>query len=59
MSFVDGLLNVVKGAAAGAAVVVALPVFGVVGAATTTGLAVGSVIGAGLGVVDSINDEEK
>ena len=58
MSFVSGLINIVKGATAGVAVGVALPVFGAVGAISATGLAITSVAGAVLGAADSVEKDE-
>lgn len=53
MSLVNALWNVAKGAAAGVAVITALPVFGAVGTITATGLAVGSIVGGLAGAYDA------
>ena len=55
MSFVDGLVTIAKGATAGVAVGVSLPVFGAVGSITTTGMIVTSLVGGALGVTDVVN----
>ena len=59
MSFVDGLVTIAKGAAAGVAVGVALPVFGTVGTITATGMVVTSLVGGALGAADAINEENE
>lgn len=59
MSFVNGLLTIAKGAAAGVSVGVALPVFGAVGTITATGIAVTSLAGAALGAADAVNEEDE
>jgi len=57
MKFLNILAKVVTGAAAGVAVVTALPVFGAVGAITAVGAAVGSVLGGALGAADAVNKD--
>lgn len=57
MSFVGGLQKIVTGAAVGVAAITALPIFGAVGTITTTGVVVGSLLGAAAGVADEVNDE--
>jgi len=54
MTIVNILKNVVIGSAAGVATVVALPVFGAVGAISATGTVVASLAGAACGIYDSI-----
>lgn len=56
MKLVATLWNVAKGAAAGVAVLTALPVFGAVGTLTATGLAVGSVLGGMAGAYDALRE---
>ena len=58
MGFVNGLLKVVTGSAAGVAAVVALPVFGAVGTITAAGVVVGSVVGAVAAIADEINESD-
>lgn len=55
MKLVETMKMAAIGAVAGVALVVALPVFGGVGAITATGAAIGSVLGALAGVYDSMN----
>jgi hypothetical protein len=55
MGFVSLLSKIVVGAGAGVAVVVALPIFGVVGTITAAGTLVGTVVGAVAGVVDEVS----
>ena len=54
MSLVDFCWGVAKGAAAGVAVVTALPVAGAVGTITATGAAVSSVGGGAAGAADYV-----
>lgn len=54
MGFLDMLENMAKGAATGVAVVVALPVFGPVGAITATGIALASSVGAAAALIDDV-----
>lgn len=56
MEFVNVLIKVATGSVAGVAAITALPVFGAVGAITSTGVVAGSVIGAIAGVIDEIKD---
>jgi len=56
MSFLGALKNIVIGAPIGVLAVMALPVFGAVGAITATGIAVGATLGAVAGVADALND---
>lgn len=58
MSCLDFLEDVTKGAIAGVAVVTALPIMGAVGTITATGVVVGSSVGALLGAIDSVDNEE-
>jgi len=55
MGFISGLLKVTAGAAAGIAAVTALPIFGAVGAITSTGIVVGSLVGGAAGAADEVN----
>lgn len=55
MGFVNLLKTAAMGAAAGVALVTALPVFGAVGAITATGAAIGSVVGAGGAVLAELD----
>lgn len=57
MSILSTLEVVAKGAAAGVAVVTALPVFGAVGVVTATGAAVGATCGALAVLADSLVKE--
>lgn len=59
MGFVSGLLKVAAGAAAGVAAVTALPIFGVAGTITATGIVVGSTLGAAAGITDEIKNKDK
>ena len=59
MGIVSGLLKAATGAAAGVALITALPIFGAVGAITAAGLAVGSVIGAGAGITEELMEHKK
>lgn len=59
MGFVRGLAKATTGAVAGVTLVTALPVFGVVGAITATGLISGSVLGAAAGVADELIEVKK
>lgn len=59
MSFLNVMVKATIGAAAGVALVTALPVFGAVGAITATGLAVGSSGGAAAGAADAINEDKE
>lgn len=56
MSLVHGLVRAAKGAAAGVALITALPIFGAVGTITAVGVVVGSLAGAAAGVVDGLRD---
>lgn len=56
MSFVDCLDNIAFGAGTGVFAVVALPVFGPVGAITAAGVVFGSCVGGGCGLLDSLFD---
>jgi hypothetical protein len=56
MSFLRSLEDVAKGAAIGVATVTALPIFGAIGTITSTGIVVGSVVGAAAAVIDTINN---
>ncbi|MFX1739999.1 hypothetical protein PXJ20_32070 [Paraburkholderia sp. A1RI_3L] len=58
MSFLDTLENMAKGAAAGVAVLVALPVFGAVGTVTAAGIAVGSSVGAAAALIDDLKKDD-
>lgn len=55
MSFLGALAKVVIGAPLGVLAVTALPIFGVVGVITATGITVGATVGAIGGVIDEIN----
>ncbi len=59
MSIVRGLAKAAAGAGAGVALLTALPVFGAVGAITTVGLVVGSVLGATAAVADEVLEARK
>lgn len=60
MSFsaIDFLWDITKGAAAAAAVIVASPVLGAVGAITATGAAVALGVGAVAATVDAVNKDK-
>jgi len=57
MGFLGALTKVAIGTGLGVAAVTCLPVFGAVGAITTAGIAVGSVVGASAGLADEIKEE--
>ena len=57
MGFLGALTKVAIGAGIGVTAVTCLPVFGAVGAITTAGIAVGSIVGAGAGIADEIKEE--
>ncbi|MDF5637558.1 hypothetical protein P3733_25675 [Vibrio parahaemolyticus] len=59
MSFVNALVTVAKGAAAGVALGVSLPVFGAVGTITVTGATITSIAGAVLGAADALDEEDE
>lgn len=59
MSLVSTLAHAAKGAAAGVAVLTALPVFGAVGTITAAGVVLGSVAGAAAAIVDGIRGSTK
>ncbi len=59
MSFVSGLMKVVKGATVGVAAVTALPIFGAVGTITAAGIAVGATVGAIAGIADELLESKK
>lgn len=59
MSLVRGLAKAAAGAGAGVALITALPVFGAVGAITTVGLVVGSVLGATAAVADEVLEAKR
>jgi hypothetical protein len=59
MGLVSGMLKAATGAAAGVALITALPVFGAVGVITATGMAVGSVIGAAAGITEEVMEYKK
>ncbi len=54
MSLVSTLIQATKGAAAGVALVTALPLFGAVGTITAAGVVAGSLVGATAGIVDGL-----
>lgn len=56
MSLVSFMIKATKGAAAGVAVLTALPVFGAVGTITAAGLAVGAILGGTAGVFDGVQE---
>ena len=58
MGIVTALGRMAVGAAAGVALVTALPLFGAVGTVTALGLTVGSLIGAAGGVVDEVRSNK-
>ncbi len=57
MKFVGLLKNVALGAAAGVAVLTALPVFGAVGTLSGAGALVGSLVGGVAGLVDTVRTQ--
>ncbi|MGR5238633.1 hypothetical protein [Vibrio alfacsensis] len=59
MKFVKALTTIAKGAAAGVALGVALPVFGAVGTITATGTAIASIGGAALGLADAVKEDDE
>jgi len=59
MSFINMLKNAAIGSAVGVAAIIALPVFGAVGAISATGMAVGATLGAAAGVRDAIEEDKK
>lgn len=59
MGFFDFVEDVAKGAAAGVALVAALPVCGAVGTVTACGAVVGSVVGAAAMVADHLSEEDE
>jgi hypothetical protein len=58
MSLVSIFVKATKGAAAGVAVITALPFFGAVGTITAAGLAVGSLIGGIAGIADGLQESK-
>lgn len=58
MGFISGLLKVAAGAAAGVAVVTALPIFGAAAAITALGVVVDSTVGGAAGAADEINSKD-
>ncbi|MHB1676156.1 MAG: hypothetical protein ACYCSS_01290 [Sulfuriferula sp.] len=59
MGFVNSLAKIAAGAAAGVAVITALPIFGAVGAITATGAIVGAVMGGAAGLADAVKNSKK
>ncbi len=59
MEFVNSLAKIATGAAAGVAVITALPIFGAVGTITATGAVVGALIGSGAGLADALRNSKK
>ena len=59
MSYLKMMQNAAKGAAAGVVLLTALPVFGVVGTLTATGLLVGAVGGAVLGGLEEATNGKR
>jgi len=58
MRFLDTIQDLVKGAAVGVAALTALPVFGAIGTISATGIAVGSIIGAGAALADRLAEDD-
>ena len=59
MGFVNSLAKIAAGAAAGVAVITALPIFGAVGAITATGAVVGALLGGAAGLADAVKNAKK
>lgn len=59
MSYLKMMQNAAKGAVAGVVLLTALPVFGVVGTLTATGLLVGAVGGAVLGGLEGATNGKR
>lgn len=59
MGYVDTLTKVALGAGAGVVAVTALPIFGVAGTITATGVAVGSLVGAAAGLADAAEKQKE